>query len=218
MSPSPIAARLGRVADQPLADEREAQARRARSREHQVSPINRLLRRVAETLDRPVPLADPAYAGVNARVVILARSCGKGAATTGITSWDTPDQSARNLRGLILESALNPAHAALINALPAPPLDRSSKLRDPTKAETQRARETLPELLALFETAHAVVALGNDAHRFAEHALGQPNATTPALIHAPNPSPRVVKVTADGLNHHARALLDALRRSAHTSD
>ena len=149
------------------------------------SDIKGLVARIRRETGCVVPDVDPEGAGADARVAMIMLTPGPaqgGAQMTRILSPTTnSDQSALNLRKLMLEASLPESLCVFWNAVPWS-LDRR---RDPTPLELARGVNYLKEFIVLLPQRRAVVALGQVAQR----ACLQAGVTA---INVPSPSPLAV--------------------------
>ncbi|MEJ8845804.1 uracil-DNA glycosylase [Variovorax rhizosphaerae] len=159
-----------RARDQVLASEEAVKARRDRSLEPHVAPLQALAERIGASLDAPdgVPRFDPLDGGINARVLLLQEAPGPRAVGSGFVSFDNPDQTAANARHACESAGLLRQDAVRWNAVPwYLGNEEGTKIRPATPEDVKRAEPWLGELLRLLPRLQVVVLMGKNAQRLA---------------------------------------------------
>lgn len=179
-------------------------AKKARLREPHVAPINEFVDRIKSELRaelaaaRPdgaspppvnVPYVDPDSGGVAAKVLFVLESpAGPAALGSGMLSADNDDPTAKNVWTAYESSGMPRTLGLHWNAVPWYVGD-GKKNAGITKAQEERGRRYLVDLLALAPSIRVVVALGKPAQRSVAGVADQLAERGIQLIEAPHPSP-----------------------------
>ncbi len=179
-------------------------AKRARLWEPHVAPINEFIDRIKSEIrveqaaagpDRAspapvnVPYVDPDSGGVAAKVLFVLESpAGPAALGSGILSADNDDPTAKNVWKAYESSGMPRTLGLHWNAVPWYVGD-GKKNAGITKAQVERGRRYLVELLTLAPSIRVVIALGKPAQRSVAGVADQLAQRGIELIEAPHPSP-----------------------------
>lgn len=179
-------------------------AKKARLREPHVAPINEFVDRIKSELraelavagpDGPspppvnVPYVDPDSGGVAAKVLFVLESpAGPAALGSGMLSADNDDPTAKNVWTAYESSGMPRTLGLHWNAVPWY-VGNGKKNAGITKAQVERGRRYLVDLLALAPSIRVVVALGKPAQRSVAGVADQLAERGIELIQAPHPSP-----------------------------
>ncbi len=179
-------------------------AKKARLREPHVAPINEFVDRIKSELRAElvaagpdglspppvnVPYVDPDSGGVAAKVLFVLESpAGPAALGSGMLSADNDDPTAKNVWTAYESSGMPRTFGLHWNAVPWYVGD-GKKNAGITKAQEERGRRYLVDLLALAPSIRVVVALGKPAQRSVAGVADQLAERGIELIEAPHPSP-----------------------------
>lgn len=137
--------------------------------------------------DRPLPHADPADGGAEARVLLLLETPGPGRAPLRFVSRDNPTGTGANLRRFLDGAGLARRDVVIWNAVPWLVHEPGARNRAVRAGEVREGLQMLPGFLALLPRLRVVVLAGRVA------ALAEPTvrAARPGLplIRMPHPSP-----------------------------
>ncbi len=173
-----------------LGDPVEVARRRAALLGPPMRPIALFAARIRHETGRPVPDADPADGGVEARVLMLLERPPPAVQRVGFVSRDNATPTARNIRRFTSAAGLSRRSTLIWNAVPWMDTD-PSVARLPLRVEAVRAGLLwLPPLLALLPRLEVVVLAGRVA-RLAADILrsGRPRLQ---VLMMPHPSPTIV--------------------------
>ena len=209
-----VGRRQGGVRDA-LADEGE----RARRRQALGAPHMRALSAFVEALGeaypgRDIPHADPADGGVGARALLLLEAPGPQSVATGFVSCDSPNGTARNLRALLREAAIEREALVLWNVVPWYVGD-GRRIRPVTRADTAEASAALRAFVDLLPALERIVLVGRKAQAVAP--LLRAYRPTLPVMSTWHPSPQVFNVSPEK-KAEARAAFAALGRALAASE
>jgi uracil-DNA glycosylase len=177
--------------DAPLAlrDRAEIDRREGMLSMPHIRPLSEYATRVALSRgsDCALPYFDPCDGGVHARLLFLLEAPGPRAVKSKFVSRNNPDQSAKNMDGLLKEACLPRSQCVLWNIVPWYVGD-GRRIRPVNKADINEALPHVNELLCILKQLRAVILVGKPAGS-AESALR--TLTSLPIYLAPHPSPKV---------------------------
>lgn len=173
-----------------LSDPAAVEARRAGLEAPRMRPLAAFAAGLRERTGLPVPDADPADGGADARCLLLLETPGPTIARTGFVSCDNPTPTGANLRRFLAAAGLPRASLLVWNAIPFVIHAPGAKNRAPRAAEARAGLALLPGLLALLPDLRACVLAGRAAAAAAP-VLRAERSGLP-LFEMPHPSPTFV--------------------------
>lgn len=129
-----------------------------------MQPLTAFVERLRETREEAVPYPDPYDGGTEARVLLLLEAPGRRAVTSGFVSVDNPDGTARNLRGILGEVALERDSLIVWNIIPWY-IGTQKKIRAATRQDVRAGLRHLGDFLNLLPDLGIVVMMGRKAQQ-----------------------------------------------------
>lgn len=200
-----------------LADPMQLLARRQALALPHTAPLVRFVAALRRVTGQPMPDADPADGGVEARLLLLLETPGPAIGRTGFVSRDNSAPTARNLRRFLAAAGLARHETLIWNVVPFVIHAPGAANRAPSRAEQAAGLALLPGLLDLLPHLQVAILAG----RAAAAAAPVLAATRPglAVLLMPHPSPTYVCTSAAvpqriaGTLAEAAAILGSTRRS-----
>lgn len=190
--------------DEPYAlkDPAEQRRRAAMLSLPHMRPLMEYLERIrrAQGPGSEMPNFDPCDGGVNARVLFLLEAPGRKAVGSSFISCNNPDQTARNMNGVLRAAGLSRRDVLLWNVVPWY-VGEESRIRPVTPADVAEAAPYLRELIQLLPELRVIVLVGKKA----QSARATIRRLTPVpILETHHPSPQVFNITP-----HRRAEVQA---------
>lgn len=183
------------LADEPYALKNPAEQRRrtAMLSEPHMQPLTDYLERLrrAQGPGYDTPSFDPCDGGVDARALFLLEAPGRKAVGSSFISCNNPDQTARNMNGLLRDAGLDRRDVLLWNIVPWYVGDEN-RIRPVERADVDEALPYLGELIGLLRGLRVVVLVGKKAQS-ARSAIRR--LTRVPILETHHPSPQVFNIT-----------------------
>jgi uracil-DNA glycosylase len=159
-----------------------------------MQPLKRLVERIRseQGLSREVPDFDPLNGNENARFLFVFEAPGVKAVTTGVVSFDNPDQTAKNFKDQLRGAHIDRSEIAIWNVVPW-----YLGNNDKTRIRTARNRDIvkslayLDSLVAILKKLECIVLVGGSARKAHIHLS---HKTGVRILSCHHPSPKVKNI------------------------